>query len=256
MSGTSKNPLLRRAEELTSRHAQGGPAVKPPVVAAQSPLHELLIHEIAASLPSEVATRMYAAPMLEEAQAWIAAGAIYNSLADEPYLASEFLKQVADDPRQAGLALARAYSHRMEPPPRDLSWHVRDRLGQALQLTVGVGTLLCRVVVFLLLGWYAHGNLPAITPPELAQGLAAGSLLRGEGSHWKKSVALALGTIWLSLEALVAPLAMEKVRRFPALRNGLPPPLAWRASTFLLLWRSQALGLMAWLFLRGFGWCG
>src|SRR3954454_11122418 len=136
MASTSANSLLDRAEGLTARHNRGDAAQPPPAVASQSPLHEVLIDEVAASLPSPLAARLKAIPTVGQAQDWIAAGAVYSLVANDPYLARRFLDELDSNPRQAGLALAKTYASRMEPPPRDARWHSLDRWGLLLQLVV------------------------------------------------------------------------------------------------------------------------
>jgi hypothetical protein len=152
MDGNSTNSLWKRAEDMTVLHNQGDtPPAAPPAVAAQSPLHELLLEEVAAALPPEVAVRMRACPSVGLIQDWLAAGAVYSWLANDPYLSRRFLSEVGDQPKLPALALVAAVASRMEPPPQEAAWHRRDYLGLVLQLAATCAFLLCRSLLLYLI---------------------------------------------------------------------------------------------------------
>src|SRR5262245_47592948 len=130
---TSKNfaePLRQRAEDLTTRNSSEGiRSTLPPVVTAQSPLHELLIDEIAASIPQELALKLRASRTVAQAHDWIAAGAMYTWIKTNRSLAELFLHELGDRPHEASLALARTVARTLDPPPPAPRAPTLDRLG-------------------------------------------------------------------------------------------------------------------------------
>lgn len=252
MTLTFEDPLLNRADEMTTRHNHGGSVPHPPpAVACLSPLHELLIQEVSAALPPDLRARLSAAPSVAAAQDWIAAGTIYTWLKGDAYLAQQFLGAVTANPSQAALALARAFASRMEPPPRDRPWRVRDRLGLALQLGVGCIFLVCRGLLFVLLDCFAKGTNLDFRLAAIVNGMAGGGLLQTNlASAPAAVVALGAAAVWFGLEAVLAPRIMELARQLPSRWNGRPPPLAWRTDTFYWLWWGQALAFLVWASVR------
>src|SRR6266542_887348 len=136
-----KKPLLARTKDATARNAQDGMGTPPPLIAGQSPLHEVLLTELGATLPAPLAARLKTATTVGQVQDLLAAGALYEWVATDAFAAGQYLREVEQHPQQAGLALGKAIAARHEPPERDPSWHRRDYLGQAFQFAVAAGFL-------------------------------------------------------------------------------------------------------------------
>jgi hypothetical protein len=234
--------LWQQVEVLTTRHQQAGvAAMPPPAVAVHSPWHEVLVAEVAASLPPPVAERLRQAPTVAAAHDWIAAGALYSWLGNDPALGPVFLREVGEDPRRAGLALARAVAARMELPPRTAAWHSADRRGLALAVAAAGLLLGARALLFaglaLLLETATAGDWwSALFGVDIAPGRLEDGLI------W--AVVPGLAALWLGLEAICGPRLLEHLRGWPARRRGLPPPLSWRADALHALWYAQAAGLL------------
>jgi len=185
----------------------------PPRSAPQSPLHEILIKEVEASLPRELCHRLREAATLTEVNDWIAAGALFRWVARDPYLSRIFLEGILVNPRDAGMILARAIASRMEPPERNARWRRLDCIGILFQSAFALLTLFARVALMSVLSFH-----------KVAPCLQVGIL-----------------GIWMALETTLAPGILEYLRQTPALRLGLPPPLSWRSDTFHVFWFLQEL---------------
>ena len=228
MSTTSTPPsfvdsLLKRADELTAQHLRdGAKSSPPPVVAAQSPLHELLIDEVTASLPPPVAERLRASTSVARAHDWIAAGAMYRWIMADKSLAQRFLADLGDRPSQAGLVLARTVALTLEPPPPDRTAVVLDRWGLVLQFLAVVAVLAIRGLLFALLLPFATGarslDLKAILSAIALPGLA---WLADPPVRLATAFSLACSSGWLLLECAFVPRLLERCRRLPLRR--LPP---------------------------------
>lgn len=243
MAPTAMNSLLKHAEEMNTRHTQDGrPAFSPPAVAGLSPLHEILILEVAAGLPDVLAARLKVAPTVGATQDWLAAGAVFHWARSDPSLERQFLRELGDNPKQAGLALARALAAR-EPPARDAAWKIRDQLGLAFQLFVAGlflfvrGLLLTFLNPFSAVSWTCDVTM-------LPRGIAGVDLLTAPMTRWQCVAGFFTGgLLWLCLEVTLAPRLMEYIRQLPAYVKTLPPPLSWRLDTFYVLWFAQVLTL-------------
>jgi hypothetical protein len=266
MALPSLNSLTRRAEDMANRHTHGLlPIGRPPAVTAQSPLHELLIAEVAAALPPVLGQKLRACPDVGRVQDWLTAGALYGLVANDPVLAKKFLAELGDDPRQATQALLRAQANRMAPPVRNDDWHRHDRRGLALQLGVAVGLLAFRALLFAGLALWA-----GLTAWDLAlplRGLASVDFFAGgAGSPGITIWAFGIAGAWLTVEALAGPWALEQCRQLPARQAGAFAPLSWRVDAFHVFWYGQATlllvllaGRYAWLqvaTLWASGWSG
>jgi hypothetical protein len=233
---------------MTARHTHGGAAEPPAPIAAQSPLHDLLIGEIAAALPAPLAAQLKAIQTIDSAQDWIAAGAVYSLVADDPYIAQQLLAEMGSSPRQAALALASAHASRMQPPVRDARWHRIDRSGVFLQLMIAGLILVMRTLVLALIGHY-------LVPSAFALGQAAwlGALLApvliplAPAAGPLALAALAGAAVWFACEAIMGGPILERARQLPARLRGLPPPLSWRANEFYAFWCLQAAALLLWV---------
>jgi hypothetical protein len=151
MSSNSTSSLSDRAATMTSRNVEGEP-MAPPRFAAHSPFYEVLAGDVAASLPAPLARRMQESESIADLNDWLAAGAMYRWISNDAYLRKILLDEVTRDPKQAGMALAKAVAMRMEPPPREDRWEQCDRTGLLLQLAVAWAFFLCRNVLFYVLG--------------------------------------------------------------------------------------------------------
>jgi hypothetical protein len=244
MASTSPDPLEKRIENLTSRNSQaGGAGLSPPVAAGQSPLHEVLIEEVAAALPEPVARQLRSAPTLARVQDWLAAGSIHGLASGDAYLTRRFLAELGDDPRRAALALARALAGRMQPLP-DPDRQRADRLGLVFQLLVACMLLVVRAFLFTV----GAAGLRALSQPEpaaLLHGLVGlDLLLRPVPDRFLGAALVAAASTWLALEALAGARVIEAVRQGPARLRKLPPLLTWRADAFHAMWFLQATLLL------------
>ncbi len=253
MNSTSNPPSLGdRAEALTQRNHGSNPP-RPPAVASSSPIHEILVQEAAASLPSELRTRMEAEPSVERVMDWLGAAAVARWIRNDPVAKRTFLQEVSADPATAGLALARGLAARMEPPTRDAAWQRADRVGLVWQLLFAVGVLLLRIVLFAALSWV--GGLSPFISPEMRvlSAFGLGLVIFSPLESLLGVVLTACAGVWLLGEAFLVPPLMERVRQAPARRKGLAPPLSWRVDAFEIVWRGQAVGWMTILASRLFG---
>jgi hypothetical protein len=248
-SASPPTSLPDRAEELTARHLRDGFALTHPrQVVAQSPLLEVLIDEIATPLPPPLAARFKAAPTAACARHWLVAGAVYASIENDPYLARRFLDELGDDPERTGLALAKAFAARLEPPPRSALWHASDRLGLVLQVAFACAALLMRGLLLQCCVGPLDSIATRLSLLAVVHGLFRADLLLQASDRGLASTGLLLGAmLWFGLEAAAFPAVMEWLRQFPARRQGLPPPLAWRIDVFYLVWFAQASALF-WYF--------
>jgi hypothetical protein len=238
MASTSQNSRADRADQITRQNNQGEP-LPPPAFAVQSPFDEVLLQDVAASLPAPLAARMGAARSLDEVHDWIAAGAIYRGIGADAYLSQTFLDEVEKNPQQTGLALAKAFAARMEPPPRDANWHRHDQLGLVLQLTVVGLVLTCRSLLFNWLGSsssYEGGVLQGLVGLPLIINTVPNTFLG--------AATLFCAAAWLACEAICMPSLMERARQLPARHHELPPPLAWRTDALYGFWFTQSICLM------------
>jgi hypothetical protein len=246
MASTSPNSLTRRAEELTSRHMQGIlPVARAPAVATQSPLHEVLIAEVAASLPSPLANRLRSAASVDRLQDWLAAAALYPLVAHDPRLAKRYLAELGENPREANQALLRAHAAHAQAPRRDATWYWRDLLGACYQVSYALFMLLVRGLLFGALACWAGLTTAAWSDPALyLRGLLGWDLLAGTVTDPTYTI-LALGAagLWLGKEAIGGTEIMETLRQRPARRAQLSLPVTWRADTFYLLWYAQSAAL-------------
>jgi hypothetical protein len=206
--------------------ASANQIVMPPGIAVTSPIHEMLVLDVAAGTPWELREPLRGARTVAELNDWIAAASMWRWIEGDPHLKRLFLDTLDGDPRRAPLALARAMAASMDPPPRDEAWHRADRDGLVLQCVLVVLVITARTIAG---AW-------------LDDSRAAGALAMAA---------------WHGCELTVGPQLFERVRRLPARARRLRPPLAWRADAFAVLWRLQALVFLAAAIARAitaFGW--
>lgn len=235
LSDRIESMRVRRADAVAARAAS-------PAAATRSVLVEVLLEDLAATMPAPLAARVRAGKSPGTAVDWLAAGAVYRAVAHDRYLAGQFLKLVDDNPRAAGVALAWALASKHEPPPRDAAWHRRDRLGLVLQFLAAALVLVARLALFVKL---ASSIRPAATSLRGADILPSLYGLRlceiGQGGGLVSMVWLPIALVWAGLEVAYSPQLLEQLRRLPARLRGQPPPLPWRADAFLVVWSAQAV---------------
>ncbi len=141
-------PLVERANALTEGNTMEVRSVtQPPTVAAQSPLHELLICEIAATIPPALAQRLRQAKSVSPVHDWIAAGAMYNWVKADSALGQKFIEELGDRPKDAALALARTIARTLDPPPPAAEAPLLDKVGLLGEVTVAAAILCVRAFV-------------------------------------------------------------------------------------------------------------
>ncbi len=257
MASTSPTSLSERVAELTQHNNTTAP-LPPLPVAAQSPFHEVLMRDLAASLPAELAKRLEAATTVGDVHDWLAAGAVYRWLEEDTYLSRLFLEEVSNDPKSAGLTLAKALAARMGPVARDAQWHCYDRIGLVLQLGVASLLLVCRGLPLYILDHnsrYGFSFPPELGHAEVMRGVVGLTLLpRGLSVVSLSNALLGCATLWLVFEAVYAPRVMESVRQFPAKLQNIPPPLIERVDTFYVIWVIQTM--IFWALICLYSWDG
>jgi hypothetical protein len=232
----SREPMDR----VTSANTTGEP-VQPPHIAAVSPFHEILVQEIAASLPQEMGRRMFATTSMDEVMNWIAAGAMLRWVEDA-HSRKVYLEELGSDPRRASLSLARSVASRMEPPRREPEWNRLDLCGLVLQLAIAASICLCRGLLFTMLGLWLSGqpvprdwllfvpaglfDLPVLLNPASPGVALASVLLVVAGWH---AFEVRWGLRW-----------MEAARQLPLRMKDLPLSRSWRLDTFQVAWLLQS----------------
>jgi hypothetical protein len=239
--------LWQQAEELTKRNSrEGAPRGTPPIITAQSPLHELLYEEIAASIPPEVALKLRAVRSVVHAHDWIAAGAMYTWIKSNDLLAKQFLGALGDRPREAALALAKTVARTLEPPPPDARAPNLDRLGLAIQGFFAILILGVRGLFFAYLFSLVTGRDWSI---ELLRHVTTFSLVPNlmwldvSGATHVDFLVLACGSGVLFLECLFVPRWLEYCRRFPLRRLPIRVYADWRVDSLLVFWSAHGTGL-------------
>jgi hypothetical protein len=244
-STTLTRSLSERVGAIRVRQSNRSVPDRLPPAAGRSLLVEVLLAEFAAAMPEPLAARLRAADSPGTAIDLMFAAAVYRAVAGDPHLTRTFLTMVGSNPRAAGVALATALASKQEPPTRDTGWHRRDWAGLVLQLVAACLVLLFRCLLVVVAAAVLRpieatailrSRLPDLIGPELFSGIPTGDL--------PASVILALAAVWLGLEAVAAPRLFESLRQLPARRRGLPPPLAWRADAFHVVWYVQASGAL------------
>jgi len=229
------SPLAKRVEELSGSNSKST-AHPPPAVAPQSPFHEVLVRDVTAVVTPEIARLIESEPTVERLNEWLASGTLYRWVRDDPELSKQFLERLGNNPKEAGLALAKAYSDRMEPPARDSVWCRCDLVGLALQLLFAMALLVIRGFVFSLIDGTAS---PLEKPPWLALFRRAFGFdlvsLTVTGSILQMA-ALGGACAWLGFDGIFGLHAMERLRQLPARFMERPPPLSWRTDTFYAAW--------------------
>lgn len=249
-TSTSKSfaeSLRQRADDLTAKHSrEGAISTPPPLVAAQSPVHELLIEEIAASIPQELALKLRASRTVAQAHDWIAAGAMYTWIKTNPPLARQFLDELEDRPEQAALALAKTVARTLDPPPPDPRAPAWDRLGIAIQGFVAILMLGVRGLVFVSLLSLATGRTWSLEPPgRLVTGMVLPDLvwLEASAAPLAATVAFACGSGWLFLDCICIPRWLRICRGLPLRRLPLRVRPDWRIDSVPVFWFAHAVVL-------------
>jgi hypothetical protein len=228
------------ADSLTARTLAADPA-KPPAVAAASPIHEILVRELAHGLPPELREKVEAEPSLNRVMDWLAVAALYRWVQNDAVARRAFVSAASTNPTDAGLALARAISARMEPPPRGAEWHRCDGLGLFNEIFFASAVLCGRATLFSALAWFA-GLWVSPSAPVLLRGLFGVGVVFGmPPANFYHVANAALASGWFLAEAFWVPRIMERIRQSPAQQRGIAPPRSWRLDTFHAIWAGQAL---------------
>ncbi|MCX6623657.1 MAG: hypothetical protein NTY38_21835 [Acidobacteria bacterium] len=228
---------------MTAQNSEREP-MAPSAVAPSDPFIDVLIGDIAESLPPELAAIMESTTSPGEVTDWIAAGAMYRWI-EEPNLRGTFVNELKRDPKRAGLALAKAVAAKMEPPPREEAWRRADRMGLALQLTLVTVVIGCRGIAISLLSYFASGFESPVSWLALmfASLLDYPLLFADAGRGLLLPAVLLCAAVWHAIEAKSVPHWMEHARQWPSRRKGLMPPLSWRLDTFQRAWFLQSAAL-------------
>lgn len=254
MKSTSKtlaDSLCRRAEELTSRHSkEQSTSTPPPTVAAQSPIHELIIEEIAASIPRHVAEKLRTARTVDKAHDWIAAAAMYTWIKPNSLLAQQFLADLGDHPQEASLALARSVARTLEPPPPDPREACLDRWGVVLQLLCAVLVLTARGLFFVgLLAFASAVTFSWDMIYRVVGGVVLPDLvwLDNPNNLLFANIALFFASGWLLLECLYVPGLLNHSREFYSRKLLARAHADWRVDSLQASWCAHAV-LLQFLF--------
>lgn len=230
-------PLERRTEQAAARRSQTAATESPPQIAAHSPLHELFIEEIGASLPSEILQRIKSANQVGQLHDWFAAAGLYRWISSQPDVARDFLAQLGGQPREAGLALATALARKIEiPPPQPLAREF-DLWGAAWQSVGILGLSVLRAwAVVMIIAWLTQH-------PRTWAGAAESFLMLVRGDWLTHSLLEGLaGCVvvagWLCVEGALAPRVIDFIRELPY--EGTT--VAYRRG-----WHMEGLVLHAWL---------
>ena len=92
---------------IDAGHTDADRLVAPPAIAQLSPIHEMLVLDVAEGSPWELREAIRSAATIGELNDWIAAGAMFRWVEMEPFLKRVYLDALGGDPRQAPLAVAR-----------------------------------------------------------------------------------------------------------------------------------------------------
>ncbi len=241
-STTLTNSLSERVAEIRGSTSGVSTASRLPAASARSLLVDVLLADFAQALPELFASRVRTAGTTMTAMDLMFAAAVYRAVADDPFLAREFLARVDADPRAAGLALARALAAKQEPPPRDAAWHRRDCLGLMLQIVAVVLIVLGRYALFVFLAAPIGPPATPITQSSVLPVMLGLDLFRKASQVGsKESMWLTLAVAWTALEASAVPHLLEFLRRLPAVMRREPPPLPWRIDAFHVVWYAQTV---------------
>jgi hypothetical protein len=230
---------------LRAGQTAGSPPDRLPPPAARSVLVEVLLAEFGATLPEPFAARVRTADSPGTAIDWMFAAAVYRAVADDPFLAKQFLARVDSDPRAVGIAMATALASKQEPPRRDAAWHHVDWAGLFLQLSAAAIILVARWLLLIPLASLVRPSvMTASLTSNMGEWFGPGRLTGLRASEVTVSILLTMAAVWLCLEAVVVPRLLEWLRQLPARRRGFPPPLAWRTDTFYVLRYVQAMAVL------------
>jgi hypothetical protein len=251
MSCPSNTSLSQLVNDLTVRHTTGtGDVLPPPRCAAQDPLQEILLRERLARLPAQVAERMLASQTPAQVDGWLAAGAVYELVAENHVLASQYLDQLSrGNPNRAALALAQAYADQVLIPHRSSPWYRADALGIGLQVLAAIFLLFLRTIAWIATAYFcaapSNANDPA--PWSLLGEICGGPVFTTPlKAGLLTDVLLATMVVWLCAEAVLGPRLMEAARRWPFRWTRQTLPDASRLEPLYVVWymQSACLSLM------------
>lgn len=243
MQKSTTDVLQARAEALTTCNTvEGAVRRTPPAVAAQSPLHELLIEEVAAVLPPAVAQRLREAPAVEPVNDWIAAGAMYSWIRDDPGLAKRLLDEIGNRPKDAALSLARTIAGTLDPPPPDPNAPLLDRFGLLIETALAAALLMLRGLFLAFLWNLISGPSVSIDLATIARQAFVPDVLESTTVHVGIQVLItASATSWFLLECLFVPHMLEYARALPLRNLSRRAHAYWRPDALHFLWACHAV---------------
>ncbi len=252
-SATLANSLSSRADELTSRHSrEGTTALPPPLVAAQSPLHELLIDEIEGVLPKPVAQRLREAKTIAQVHDWIAAAAMYKWIKANESASRRFLDEVGQHPSDACLSLAKSIARTLKPqPPTDDAPRL-DRWGLLIQVSCALLLLMMRGAFFEFLTGLAEKSAWRFDFSGMVHSSVLPNLIFqcGSVSPLVTVLLMGCGTSWLFLESRFVPRVVTACRAWPFRHQATPSHQDWRSDGVAFVWCMHGFLLQAGLLIR------
>jgi len=236
---TSTSSLHDLVDGITNENS-GGNASAPPRIASISPFYEVLVRDISATLPPELANLMASTSSMSELMDWVAAGAMLRWL-DDSYSREVYLENLQQNPQRASLSLAKVMASRMEPPRRAPEWCRLDLSGLILQIALTVVILCCRGLLMAILAFWLSG-----WPPDWLAFIPAGIvdlpyLLSVGRADVASALASLIAAAWHAFEIRWAPHLIEGARQLPFRLRGMPAPIPWRLDTFRAIWLLQSL---------------
>lgn len=248
MSPESRPTVVTLASGLTNHNSNDDTPVPVPRIAAQSPLHELLIQEIAATVPTPVAEKLRATESIDVVTDWLVAGSLWKWLCEDSQIgrdaAAQFLEDLENNPRLAGLALTTTVARSLTPVLPFKSASMFDRMGAVLQcLAAGMwlavrGTLLALMAVAASAAESLSDNIVSYATLGCFWPLA----LCRDATETSRLPVLIFGGFLLVIlvELLFAPRLLRAVRRLPFRMQRPGPLLDWRVDSLLMLCVAQA----------------
>lgn len=250
MSTSLLSSLRECADRLTEQNCSAQPQAAPPY-AFQSPLHEVLAEEVAASLPPPLAAKLRSANSLGELHEWLAAAAIYRTAEGEPTMLDSLMRELDADPNpgRAVSAYIKAMVERELARLHDKRWRSLDLLGVLLGLPAVAAVLLARCVLLVFASTLVSQPINLPLAPMVTLWPAA--VLSVAPTNYTGAALLSVAILWFTLEGIGVPFAFEYLRRLPARRARALAPVLSRTDAFYIAWLAHAIAWVAWASLTG-----